>query len=111
MKSEPLGPGRRLAAKYSAAERERLIREYGKSGLSKKAFCRQRGVNLATFYGWTRRQADSPSPFAKAVVALPTAAPIEVDLPNGVRIRVRADGDVDRTARLIRQVVAREPNR
>lgn len=110
METESSKPSRRLVARYSAAERERLIEQQEASGLSKKEFCRQEGINPGTFYGWTKRKAGAPPRFAKVEMMLPGTAPIEVDLPNGVRIRVGTGGDVDQTARLIRQVVSPERN-
>ena len=108
MTTEASKPDRRLPTKYSAAERERLIEQQRASGLSKKAFCRHRSINLGTFYGWTKRMAAASPSFAKVEMMLPAAAPIEVELPNGVQILVRTSGDVDQTARLIRQVIAPE---
>lgn len=83
------------------------------SGLTKKAFCQDQGLNLATFYSWGKLKApEDPGPvdFARFEVAMPAAAaaPIEVDLPNGVRIKVHTHGEVGKTAELIRQVIRPE---
>ena len=32
-----------------------ILREQADSGLTKKSFCEQRGLNAATFYYWQRR--------------------------------------------------------
>jgi hypothetical protein len=47
-------PVRRVRRK--ATDRERLIQEQAASGLTKKAFCAQRQINLATFYTWAKRK-------------------------------------------------------
>ena len=48
---QPAGRRRR-----NATERERLIQEQAASGLTKKAFCARRQINLATFYAWAKRK-------------------------------------------------------
>ena len=96
----------------SAEERTELLIAHAESGLSKKAFCQQRGLNLATFYSWGKLKAPETesADFARFEVDLPAErdAPIEVDLPNGVRITVRTSGEVGKTAELIRQVIRPE---
>ncbi|MFO0903202.1 MAG: hypothetical protein U0939_09395 [Pirellulales bacterium] len=69
------------------------------------AFCQQEGVSVAAFYQWRRKlattQAAGRTGKAAAVHANPTpqflpvriasvetARPIEIELPNGVRVRV-----------------------
>jgi len=94
--------------RYSTEDRRRLIEEHSRSGLTKKAFCEQAGINLGTFHGWRKKVpplASAPG-FAEVALCMSPAAPIEIDLPNGVRIRVRTTGDVSRTAELIRAVAA-----
>jgi hypothetical protein len=36
----------------NAADRERLILEQARSGLTKKAFCAREGIALPTFHSW-----------------------------------------------------------
>ncbi|GAA4419066.1 hypothetical protein GCM10023187_54050 [Nibrella viscosa] len=69
-----------------------LIEAFPLSGLSLADFCQQAGISPAKFYYWQRkaRQAAAPPP---AFVALslepqPTALPLEVIYPNGVRIQL-----------------------
>ena len=38
-----------------------ILEEQAASGLSKKAFCADRGINVATFYYWQRRLSELPS--------------------------------------------------
>ncbi|MFT5239719.1 MAG: transposase-like protein [Kiritimatiellia bacterium] len=66
MNTEEPTKRRRVTRRYSAKGRLRLIDEHAASGLSKKAFCKQRGVNLGTFMGW-RNLAVSKNPQAKGV--------------------------------------------
>jgi transposase-like protein len=106
MHDEQATPQRRVIRRYSAEDRKRLIDEFRNSGLTAQAFCKQVGIHPTTLSGWMRRAAAASTGFAEVTVSMPTAAPIEVDLPNGVRIRVRTTGDVSRTAELIRAVAA-----
>jgi len=36
----------------------RVLADQARSGLSKKAYCSERGINAATFYSWQRRLAE-----------------------------------------------------
>ena len=96
----------RVLARYSASDRERLIREQAKSGLTKKAFCEREGVNLGTFYGWSRhgRVVERKPRFAEVEVAASTPAAVEVLLPNGARIGIRHEGKRDDLVALVRGV-------
>ena len=97
---------RRVKRRHSAEDRERLIAEFKASGLTGRAFSEQKGIHPTTLSGWVSRADQASSGFAELSVPISSPAPIEVDLPNGVRLRVRTTGDVTRTAELIRAVVA-----
>ncbi len=69
------------------------MRAWERSGQTRAAFCRSRGLNLNTFDYW-RRALRSTSTALVPVVVAPTvdtqsvAAVIEVVLPDGLRVRV-----------------------
>lgn len=106
---EKASDGRRQINQYTAAERSGLLAAHAASGKSKREFCEEHGINLGTFYGWRKAVRREATVFAEVEIGCrETEAPIEVELPHGVRIRVRTSGDVDRTARLIRQVLRGE---
>ena len=97
----------------SAEDRTSLIDEQARSGLTKKAFCTRRQINLATFYAWTkpsRAITARPPAFAQVEVVPqvdPTAnapAAVEVLLPNGARVGIRHQGRRDELVALIRGV-------
>lgn len=97
---------RRVRARYSAADRERWVREQAESGLTKKAFCERAGINLGTFHSWrapagpVKRQ---PA-FAEVEVTSGLQAAVELLLPNGVRVGLRHQGRAADLAALIREV-------
>jgi len=99
---------RRVLQRYSAEDRERLIREYHTSGQGKAAFCRDRQINLSTFCGWLKRASATGSGFAEVTLAdLPADSVrerIEVHFPGGVRVFLSDPGSPAETARLIREV-------
>jgi transposase-like protein len=106
MKAEQPARGRRALTRYGAEGRERLIQEYAQSGLTKKAFCAQRQINLGTFYGWSKKRtaiARRPA-FAQVEIATCTQAAVEVLLPNGARVGIRHQGKRDELVALIRGV-------
>jgi hypothetical protein len=98
--------------RYSAEDRERLIRQYNSSGQSKAVFCRDRRINLGTFYAWLKRQpAATPDFMEVAIEGDGTALPddcaggrIEVHLPGGVRVCFPDRVSPAMISRLIREV-------
>lgn len=106
MNAERTAGRRRVRTRYGAADRQRLIREQEQSGLTKTAFCAQRGINLGTFHGWSRRpRALIRKPaFAEVEVAGYAQAAIEVLLPNGARVGIRHEGKRDELIALVRGV-------
>ena len=83
------GQGQRSAVEWSG-----IIVRYRQSGLGMKEFCVQEGLTLRTFEEWYRRQRRSETkkgPFVEVKPVSPGAGPwvVEVELPNGVRLRVR----------------------
>jgi len=106
MNTEQPAARRRVLTRYTAQDRERLIQEQARSGLSKKAFCAREGIALPTFHGWRRRPVPIKRPPAFAQVELPalTQAAVEVLLPNGARIGIRHQGRREDLVALIRGV-------
>jgi transposase-like protein len=98
----------------SAEDRRELIERYKASGLSKEAFCRQHGLKLTTLYGWLKagqsqrrgRQKVRRVRFAGVEVAVGRTAPIEIELPSHVCIRMREAGVVGDLVKFIREVGA-----
>lgn len=112
MKSKRATNKRRVLQRYSAEDRERLIRKYHTSGQSKTAFCRSEQINLGTFCGWLSRYSTCTGGFAEVVVSggavpTPVAAPpdrIEVRFPGGVCVLLPNQGSPAETGQLIREV-------
>jgi hypothetical protein len=77
----------RVHKRYNAADRERLIQEQARSGLTKTAFCAREGIALPTFHSWGTRSLPVKRQPAFAQVELPalTQAAVEV-LPSGTLI-------------------------
>jgi transposase len=83
--------------------RQRL-RRFRKSGLTVVAFCRSEGVSAPSFYQWRQRLAQRkgrrssarkrpresfvPVRLAATLAPIPVESPMELFLPNGVRVRV-----------------------
>src|SRR3989441_2123517 len=83
----------------SAAEWQGIIARYRQSGLGMGEFCAQEGLTLRTFEEWYRRQRRAErgkGQFVEVKAPGVTASPwaVEVEFPNGVRLRVRGEGDV-----------------
>ena len=70
------------------------IAQQEKSGQSIRAFCRERGVSEPGFYTWRQRlRNEKPVTFrlVETKPAADTAAPIEVLLASGDRLRIPSD--------------------
>jgi len=110
MSEEQPTPGRRVLRRYSAADRARLIREHAASGLTKKAFCEQQGINVGTFMGWRHLPAAKPdaAAFAEVELAAATTAAVEIMFPNGARVGIRHQGKRADLIGLVRGVAGAE---
>ena len=78
----------------SAVEWSGIITRYRQSGLGMKAFCEQEGLTLRTFEEWYRRQRRAERGKGQLLELRPPVRAegpwaVEVELPNGVRLRVR----------------------
>ena len=78
----------------SAVQWREIIARYRQSGLGRKEFCEQEGLTFRRFEEWERRQQRGErgkGQFmelkAPSVAVSPWA--VEVEFPNGVRLRVR----------------------
>ena len=78
----------------SAAEWHGIIERYRQSGMGMNEFCAQEEVKVGTFELWYRRTRSAEhrkgqfvEVKAPSVAASPWA--VEVEFPNGVRLRVR----------------------
>lgn len=72
------------------------IQTWERSGQSRAAFCAARQLNLHTFDYWRRALRANPPPALVPVVVKPlpvAAAPIDVLLPNGIRLQVPSGSD------------------
>lgn len=94
---------RKTTPRRTRSDWESLIAEQKASGLTIEQFCRQYELTQSNFYLWRKRlsqpiqkkatQTDQTTPWLQ--VAVPDTNPtptwdIELDLPNGVTLRMRA---------------------
>lgn len=83
------------------SEWSRLLDEYGKSGLTQKAFARREGLNLHTLVarlGRRRRNAggqeSAPVRFQEVSLSRSAVPELEVHLPDGLVLRGRSAKDL-----------------
>ena len=107
MNTEERTRKRRVLVRRSAEDREQLIQEYEASGLTRRKFCAKRKINLMTFHGWFKKQASPPAAqFREMALPVGGTAPIEIELPKGVCIRLRDPSALREVAAFIREVNA-----
>lgn len=87
--------------KHSAAMRQ-MLAEYEKSGLTRRAFCQQRGISIATLDYWRRQLGAEPRLVEVDVAAAVPAANFTLALANGRRIESSWQFGEAELARLIR---------
>ena len=78
----------------SAAQWSEIITRYRQSGMGSRQFCEVEGLTLRTFEKWYRRQRSlerGKGQFVEVGAPSSTTSPwaVEVEVPNGVRLRVR----------------------
>ena len=95
----------------SRRERSRLIAAWRRSKLTQRAFAQRHGISYTTFVGWLgkerhgqSRAAQSGVKFAEVTVRAGSAevGSIEVQLPDGVCIRIRGAAAVEQAAALVK---------
>ncbi len=68
----------------------KVVESYYQSGLSQPAFCRQQGLNKSTFLYWLKKyRKEKQNDFLPLRVnESKTSFNLELDLPNGIKIRI-----------------------
>src|SRR5664280_472784 len=85
----------RIRRRRSREEADRLVLEYEQSGLTRRIFCRQHGLSLATLDSYRRQSACGPGQ------ASDDGASLHIELAGGRRIGVTAGFDAATLTRLI----------
>jgi hypothetical protein len=88
----------------SRAEIAALVAGYEESGLTRRAYCKQRGIALTTLDYYRRRGKAEPGWVAVKVEGEPASSTLTVVLGNGRRIEVSGDFSEAALARLVRVV-------
>ena len=107
---------------WSTQEKLRILAQSVAPGSSPKLTCRMHGVSSGQFYTWRKQFRTGeltgfvpvsiapeppalPAPEQPELPAAPPAAPaadtIEVELPNGIKLRVTGDVDATRLRRIL----------
>ena len=101
----------------SRAQREEILAEFDRSGLSVPAFAKLIGIHYQTLVGWKKARAKqslaplepaSPVKFLEAAIQetslLSPALGLNVSLPGGVQIQLHHASQVDLAAQLIQSL-------
>ncbi len=83
-----------------------LVDEFKLSGLSRNGFSRAKNINYGTFKYWHNKLDSKPAPeksnFVKVVaIAKSTPQKLEIEYPNGVKLRLDYSGDIAAIGQLI----------
>lgn len=77
--------------RHTSEEMQGIIKEWQASGLSKKAFCRQKQINYPTFQYWCKRLLDDGYTGFTEVDVKPGTAPLEILFPSGARMILHSE--------------------
>jgi hypothetical protein len=105
-----LAVSKRRQQRWTAAERLEMVERFQRSGLTRKAFAAQEGVARSTLDFWlyvaSHRPGPSPVLFREVQVSFPAAQPagwaMEIEGPDGLKIRCREALSAAELARLLR---------
>ena len=95
---------------YRAQTWAMLIQECNNSGLTKRAFCQQRGISEKSFYYWLRKLRSQMAETAvpQLVQLEPTPAALQDDMLQiqyrGAELKLPASVDIDAVATLLRSL-------
>lgn len=98
--------------RWTASQRLQMVERFQRSGMTRKAFAAQEGVPRSTLDFWLYVASHRPTPssvmFREVEVSLPAAQPagwaMEIESPEGLRIRCREALGGSELARLLRGV-------
>ncbi len=105
----------------SADQREALLDEFERSGLSGMAFCKLHGLVYPTFASWRKKRRERPAPGSPAFaeVVLDDAAPVgrqadrrtplRLTLPSGAVVEVSGRDQLPLLVELLQALSARRP--
>ncbi|MEO8471652.1 MAG: hypothetical protein ABI477_05640 [Chryseolinea sp.] len=89
--------------KHTQEQMQATINEWKHSGLSKRAFCRDRGITYQTFHYWYKRVSSISSGFTELnVVSHPPTNACELSFTSGVRMVFHNEPSVSWLLELIR---------
>jgi transposase-like protein len=77
------------------------MQAWERSGQTRAAFCRARGVNRHTFDYWRRLLREASGALVPVVVDDMVSAAIQIALPNGVRLQIAVGTDAAQVGKLV----------
>ena len=88
--------------RHTQEQMQIAIMEWQQSGLSKKAFCRERNITNQTFHYWCKRLEKSNAGFTQINVANRSSSGSEIIFPSGVRLFFDGEPTVNWLRELVR---------
>ena len=79
-----------MTTQDNRTQRLAMIAHCQQSGKSKRAYCKENGINEAVFYYWLERSNEKKSKTGKFIAIKEETSQDEIELiyPNGVRLKV-----------------------
>jgi hypothetical protein len=85
--------GRRRQERRTDEQRREVVRQFEASDLGAREFCRREGLALSSLQRWRARGRAAAARFVElapgAAVTAPTGWAFELELPDGIRVRLR----------------------
>ena len=95
-------------------EKIAILNSFIENGTTRRAYCKEQGISLATFYNWQKKyreaELNTDEKFIPVVITSQTKQPkqtiaknieIEISYPNGVRVKLNQEMDLPMLRSLI----------
>jgi len=88
--------------KHTLEQMQGIHQEWQRSGLSRKAFCKERGISYATFNYWSKRLTEPGPGFDEIPLNSVGDVRLEIVFPSGTRMSFQREPSVEWLRKLVR---------
>ena len=110
MQNVPVTVDSKGRLRVSKEQRQTILAEFERSGVSATQFARRTGLKYSTLAGWVHRYRGRKRPGRRSAVRLleavvapaPLISALKLELPGGARLEIRETGQIPLAAALVR---------
>ena len=111
MKNKPKKRGKSNCTRYSPGERRGWVNKFKNSGMSQSAFCKANGIIATTLSNWlylrkNKKHIEKPVTFAEVDIEISPRLSVEIEYPDGKRLKLHDFQVTGAHAEFLRQVIS-----